>query len=120
MGTGAPIFHNLKGGCMRPLIRDGEILPIRPAGGVEAGLGDVILYRNDEKTHVHRVWWRAGESLWVKDDTGTVALHKVPQSAVLGILDERRPLSRGWLGLSYSMGTTFVFMLARFIRKILP
>ena len=86
-----------------------------PSGSVRPG--DIVLYRIGEKNLLHRVWWRRGRALWIKDDTGTVSLHKIPESRVLGILEARRPLSRGWLGLIYGLTNTALFVLGRKIKK---
>ncbi len=103
---------------MRPLLRNGDILPVSPIASGLVRPGDVVLYKIGEKNLLHRVWWRRGRTLWLKDDTGTVSLHKIPASRVLGILQARRPLSRGWLGLIYGLTNTAVFILGRKIKNL--
>ena len=104
---------------MRPLIKDGELLPIReaPASGVRPG--DVVLYSVGGKPLLHRVWWKSPGKVWLKDDTGTVSLHKVPERKVLGLLDAGRPLTRGWLGLLFSLANTAAFSTARKVKRLL-
>ena len=110
----------LQGGCMRPLLRNGEVLPILAADGGKVGPGDVVLYRIGEKRLLHRVWRGDSKSLWMKDDTGSVDLHRIPRRRVLGLLDARYPLSRGPAGLAWSCLCTAVFTACRAVKQLVP
>lgn len=103
---------------MRPLIRSGEILPIAQVPGGSVGPGDIVLYKLGEITHLHRVWWRRGRTLWIKDDAGTVSLHCIPEDRVLGRLEAKKPLSRGWLGLIYGLTNTALFVFGRKLKTL--
>ena len=110
-------FFNLEGGCMRPLLQNGEILPVRAIEAGAASIGDVVLYRIGAKKMLHRIWWMDRRGVWIKDDTGTVDIHRIPRRFVLGILEARRPLSRGVLGLLYALLNTAFFIAARSVSK---
>ncbi|MBI5625139.1 MAG: S24/S26 family peptidase [Elusimicrobia bacterium] len=116
-GQPSPIFFRLQGGCMRPLIKDGTVLAIRPAPASALRPGDLALYDVWGKRMLHRVWWTKPGKVWLKDDTGTVALHKIPDRKVLGVLQSPGPLSSGWTGLAYGLAATALFSMGRRLKQ---
>jgi hypothetical protein len=56
LSQGRHLRFQARGYCMRPFIRDGDVLEVEPASGWEVRVGDVMLYRSSEgKIVVHRV-----------------------------------------------------------------
>lgn len=98
---------------MRPILRDGDIVPIFPINPISLSPGDLVVYRNFDKQHLHRVWWRTRGALWVKDDTASVSLQKISHADVVGSCREGGVLGRGWIGLAYSLFCSAVFFLVR-------
>ncbi|MBI5243708.1 MAG: S24/S26 family peptidase [Elusimicrobia bacterium] len=109
-------LYRLEGGCMRPLLRDGELLPIREARGENVRRGDMALYRIEGKRLLHRVWRSDAESLWLKDDAGTVELHRIPRRLVLGVPAFPRLFTQGRPGLVYSWLCAAAFRACRLLR----
>ncbi|MFA6317940.1 MAG: hypothetical protein WC943_11015 [Elusimicrobiota bacterium] len=113
------VFFRLEGGCMRPLLKNGEVLAIRETAAEALRPGDLALYETGDKRMLHRVWWKGRGKVWLKDDTGTVSLHKVPDRKVLGVPVGGGPLCRGWTGLAYGLASTAVFIVGRGLKRLL-
>lgn len=102
---------------MRPLLREGDLLPIREARGEDVRSGDLALYRIEGRTLLHRVWLSGPRNLWLKDDAGTVELHRIPRRLVLGVPAFPRLFTQGRPGLVYSWLCTAAFMARRLLQK---
>ncbi len=111
-------FTRLEGGCMRPLLRDGDIVPVRGVLPAGVGAGDIVLYRRSGKAHLHRVWWRSGGNLWIKDDAAIVGLHRIKAAEVLGVLDGPGSFRKGWAGLAFSLAANGMFFLGRLLKGL--
>lgn len=102
-----------RGGCMRPLLKNGELVFIEPVGMDKIKPGDCILYASEGKYFLHRVEKKNESSFMVNDDTGIVGLHKVDFKEVIGRLTANHFLSKGWLGLIYSRIIKTIFWFTR-------
>ncbi len=103
---------------MRPLLQEGEIATVGRARPEEVSIGDVVFYRTGGQAHLHRVWWRDKTHLWIKDDAAVIGLHRIGAEEALGRLEGRGILSGGWIGWLYSLATTAVFFLGRYVKRM--
>jgi hypothetical protein len=109
-------FFLSRGGCMRPLLKNGELLAARPASREDIRPGDCVAFQTVEKTNfLHRVWWKTSRGLWMKDDAGVNSFHFVPFSAVRGKLISDSPWLGGSLGLIWSFFSTLLFSCRRLV-----
>jgi len=72
LARGASLRFRARGNSMRPFIKDGDILNIKPIEATEVQIGDVILFRQGRRILVHRVVKRRVEPevmLIVKGDS---------------------------------------------------
>ena len=109
-------YTRLEGGCMRPLLRTGDVVPVRRIPPWRIRPGDIALYRSEGKQYLHRVWWRRGGMLWIKDDAALVGLHRVQAERIKGVLDDGGLFRRGWSGLLFSLASNGVFLLGRLLK----
>lgn len=72
LARGTSLRFQARGNSMRPFIKDGDILGIKPIEATEVQVGDVILFRQGGRILVHRVVKRHVENevmLIVKGDS---------------------------------------------------
>ena len=50
-------------------------------------LGDCIAYRIEDKILLHRLWFRRGRRLWIRDDVWSMDLHEIAPESVIGRLE---------------------------------
>ena len=89
LGTGHGMRFRAQGSSMYPLVRDGDILCVRPTAQAPTAVGDIVLYRSSRSgIVVHRVVdiRRREEKtiLLVKGDSAARADPQVEESQVLG------------------------------------
>jgi len=89
LGSGRTLRFRARGSSMYPLVRDGDILNVRPTGNRPVAVGDIVLYRSSQRgIVVHRVVGihREGEkaTLRIKGDAAGPADPRVPESQILG------------------------------------
>jgi signal peptidase I len=81
---GQPLRVRAHGASMRPFLRDGDVLHVRPAATAEVGIGDVICYEPWPGTlHLHRVVARDGRGFRTRGDALRY-VEAVPEASVLG------------------------------------
>ncbi len=88
LSQGSRLRFQARGYCMRPFIKDGDILEVAPASGWEVRVGDVILYHTlGGKTVVHRVVKKYAEEavvLLTKGDSMLSVDQRICADQVLG------------------------------------
>ena len=56
LGQGQTLRFQAKGACMRPFVRDGDVVEVEPIGESSIRRGDVVLFREaEDRVLVHRV-----------------------------------------------------------------
>jgi hypothetical protein len=119
---GATLRVRARGGSMRPFLRDGDVLAVRPAAVAEIEIGDVICYEPPSGgLRLHRVVAREERGFVTRGDALTW-VEVVPHAALLGLVvarerDGRRtaldtPAARRW--------TRLVVVLAPILARVLP
>ncbi len=102
-----------RGGCMRPLLKNGELVFVEQVGMDKIKPGDCILYNSGLEYFLHRVEKKQENSFMVNDDTGIVGLHKVDFKEVIGRLTANHFPAKGWLGLIYGRIIKTIFWFSR-------
>jgi hypothetical protein len=118
--SGYGLRFRARGSSMYPLVRDGDILDVRPIGNAPIGVGDIVLYRSSDKgIVVHRVVGvhRQGEkaTLRIKGDAAGPADPRVLESQVLG-----RVVGIERLGRKFAPGGKLSRNLAALQRSLIP
>lgn len=111
--------HNLipftcSGGSMRPLIRNGQVLFIKP--GVKINIGDCICYKVKDRSFVHRVISKRNDYYRVVSDSLAIKSHWIHISAIIGKVKTSNPLLMGKTGALFSCLMGAVFLLGRLIK----
>ncbi|MFQ3675257.1 MAG: S24/S26 family peptidase [Endomicrobiia bacterium] len=104
------MFIKTSGGCMRPLLKSGEIVFIKKTKKVF--LGDIVLYEFQGKKYLHRIINRVKNDIIVCDDTGVTFPVKIKISNIIGI---HPTIFNGYIGLLYNR---IVFHFFLFCRKV--
>lgn len=89
LNAGHDLRFRARGASMYPMVRDGDVLQVRPVGLGEIELGDIVLYRSPRKGMVvHRVVGvrRDGQEcvLSIRGDAAKRPDPSVPESQVMG------------------------------------
>jgi signal peptidase I len=90
-----------RGASMHPVIRDGDILTIRPLAGAPVKTGDVVAFVNPATggVWIHRIVGKDGSGYRLKGDNAHCEDGAVPEAAILGRVErierEGRPVFRG-------------------------
>lgn len=89
LGVGRALRFRARGSSMWPLVRDGDILDVRPVGDTAIDVDDIVLYRSSgHGIVVHRVVGvrRLGREaiLLIKGDSVKTADPQVEESQILG------------------------------------
>ena len=92
LSRGGEIILRARGMSMRPAIRDGEEVRLRPLGSHPPGVGDIVLARTPEGAALHRVIAvaRGSARVRLKGDGLQRADAYLPISALLGRADAVR------------------------------
>ena len=92
--AGNPLRVRARGGSMLPFLRDGDVLLVRPVGGIGVRIGDVLCYEPPSGgLCLHRVVAR-GERGFVTRGDALPYLEDVPEATVLGVVTARERRGR--------------------------
>ncbi|MCM8832114.1 MAG: S24/S26 family peptidase [Candidatus Omnitrophica bacterium] len=108
------LYVRLKGGCMRPLLIDEQVVLILPLYK-KVKPGDVVLYRLEGQLFLHRVVKLSSKSMFVEDDSGITCRVVVPLKDVLGIYPT---ILSGFLGYIYHILVRTVYITFRSVKKL--
>ncbi len=109
------VVVKLAGGCMRPLLRNGQTVLIIPPRK-KLYLGDLVLYKIAEQLFLHRVVKLSSQSVVVNDDCGITSYITVPLKDVIGICPT---ILSGFLGYIYHIFIRTIYTTFRWIKKLL-
>ncbi|MFC2061568.1 S24/S26 family peptidase, partial [Elusimicrobiota bacterium] len=105
----------LRGGSMRPVLKEGDIVPVNE-DKKDYHSGDVVAYRIKDKNYIHRILKREGEYYLMKDDANLSDGHWVGKSDIMGKVDGG--LFSGTAGRIWGLFIRKFYYLARKIKKI--
>ncbi|MCX7956951.1 MAG: hypothetical protein N2643_03535 [Endomicrobia bacterium] len=108
------LFIKLKGGCMRPLLKTGQIVPIFL--NVSPKIGDIILYKTHNSFFLHRVVKIFPKYIVVSDDCGITFYNIVAKDDVIGVYHS---MLSGILGYLYHIVVKNSFIFLRFVKNII-
>ncbi len=107
------LFVKLYGGCMRPILKDEDIIFVLPYKKIK--LGDIVLYRTEYGNFLHRVIKISSEKITVCDDAGIASPLEISLDQVIGVYPT---IFSGILGLLYHFFIRNVFIVCRFIKNL--
>ncbi len=102
----------VKGGCMRPIIRSGQIVFCKKVGKVRPG--DIVLYKKGDRKYLHRVIKICGDKLVVGDDCGILSYHEIFVKQVEG---KCFTIFNGFIGLVYHCVIRTIFIVFRKLKN---
>lgn len=102
------LFIKLTGGCMRPLLKNGRIIPILCNKKIR--LGDIVLYKKQNKLFLHRVVKISSQKIIVEDDCGVTSCVDVAYNEVVGVYPT---FFSGVVGFIYHIITKNLYILFR-------
>ncbi len=108
-----------EGDSMRPLIRGGEMVEAAPFCSGSVRSGDCVVYQWEDRTLLHRVWWKSKNCFFIKDDAALMRIHPVLSNQILFKVISKGILSKGLIGLCYSILINGVFLSGRLARRLL-
>jgi len=129
-----------RGASMQPLVRDGDVVLVRPVAARAVRVGDVVLFKSSpEHVVVHRVIRRSGDqngyAFQVKGDSLSRPDAVIAEAQVFGRVDSidreglhidmNRPLMRllSWLAVlrwRWKLERSAAYRLAKYIFRNLP
>ncbi|MDA8132415.1 MAG: S24/S26 family peptidase [Elusimicrobia bacterium] len=95
-----PACFSLEGSSMLPVFRPGELVLLNDA---KPGPGDCAVYLFNGARLLHRVLAVTGKGAWLADDAGRLERHFVQFGDIIGTAVSGGTLSRGRVGLAYSI-----------------
>lgn len=104
----------LVGGCMRPLLKNGDCVFVVKTKDVR--LGDIILFELEDKNFLHRVVKVLKNGYVVLDDFGITQKIFVPKENVVG---KYPTIFSGYLGLVYHIIVKNTFLVLRYFKNFL-
>ncbi|MFN3551057.1 MAG: S24/S26 family peptidase [Endomicrobiia bacterium] len=107
-------FIKLNGGCMRPLLRDGDIVLVVP-WKKKLRVGDIVLYKLNGQLFLHRVVRVFLQNIVVNDDCGITSYVNVQLKNVIGIYPT---ILSGFLGYIYHILVKSVYITFRLVKKL--
>jgi hypothetical protein len=86
LAKGKPFRFEARGASMHPIIRDGDIVTVRPLAGAAPAAGEVVAFVHPRTggIHVHRIVGAGGPGFVLKGDNALGADGPVAPDAVLG------------------------------------
>lgn len=106
-------YIKLTGGCMRPLLKDGDFCLIQPPEK-KLRVGDIVLYSCYGKNFLHRIVKIEDGYIVVLDDCGICQPVKIPYKLVIGVY---RNLLSGFIGYIYHIIVRQLFILFRKLKN---
>jgi hypothetical protein len=103
-----PVTFDVRGGCMRGLLRPGDRVRVRAASPAELRFGDIVVCLNDEPTRrgvlsAHRLVWKSrgtrGWTLWTKGDAQFGLDSPNPDGSLVGVVVAVQRGGRDWIAL---------------------
>lgn len=104
----------LTGGCMRPLLKSGDMCFIFPKKKIS--VGDVVLYKYCGQAFLHRVIKVLKEDIVVLDDCGICEPVRISKDYVVGIYPS---IFSGWLGYAYHLVVRNLFIIVRKLKNLI-
>lgn len=108
------MFVKTIGGCMRPLIKIGDIVYIKE-DYFDVSCGDIVLYEVDGQKFLHRIVKENKDSYVVCDDVGITLPIKIRKNSVIGVYPT---IMGGFVGLFYHRVVRSMFQLLREVKHI--
>jgi phage repressor protein C with HTH and peptisase S24 domain len=89
LDKGKAFRFEARGASMHPVIRDGDIVTVRPVAGAAPRTGDVVAFVHpvDGGVRIHRIVEREGSACRLKGDNALSEDGPVPEAAILGRVD---------------------------------
>lgn len=89
LDKGKAFRFEARGASMHPVIRDGDVVTVRPVAGAEARTGDVVAFVHpaDGGVRIHRIVETEGPAYRLKGDNALSEDGPVPAAAILGRVD---------------------------------
>ncbi len=112
----APVWVQTRGGSMRPLLADGQLVRVllEPK---RYRAGDVALYGPPDASAMHRLYHRANGGWWIADDAATMPFHWVDGKNIRGRLVGAVP--QGAPGLLFGLICRFIFSAGRRVKHLI-
>ncbi len=106
------MYIKTSGGCMRPLIKSGQVVYIKKTKKIK--LGDIVLYRLGDKNYLHRVINIDKDEYTVYDDTNITSPVKIYLENIIGSYPT---VFSGYIGFLYHKIILKIFFVCRKIIK---
>jgi hypothetical protein len=111
---GTSLIFKLKGGSMRPFLKNGNVAEIAPADKYFAG--DIVAYNINGKKYIHRILKKRDKSYFINDDAAIMNGLWINEKNILGRI--RMPwYLEGNTGLVLSSILRIVFTAGRKIKN---
>lgn len=108
------LFVKLTGGCMRPFLKNGQVVYVN-LSKKKLKVGDVILYKIDNKFFLHRIVKLSPQNITVTDDSGITSYVSLPYDNVVGVYPT---IFSGFIGYIYHIFIRTIYKTLRFIKKL--
>ena len=107
------VFIKASGGCMRPLIKNGDVIFVRKKFNYR--LGDIVLYEINGQKFLHRIIKVLNKNYIVCDDTGTTEPVEIGINNILGFYPT---IFSNFLGFVYHKVVKIIFCIGRRIKNL--
>lgn len=111
LASGHSFRFQARGRSMLPAIEDGEILHVRPLGKQKLKVGDIVLFRLNEKFTAHRIVRKLGGHYVTRGDAGIDLDPAVARDQVLGLVIAKQCNQSGSVVRLHGLHTRFIFHL---------
>lgn len=108
------LFVKLNGGCMRPLLKNGQVVVVT-SPEKKLKVGDVILYKIDNKFFLHRIVKLSEKNIIVTDDCGITSYVSIPYDNVVGVYPT---ILSGFVGFVYHIFARTIYKTLRFVKRL--
>ena len=117
LASGYGFRFQARGRSMLPAIEDGEILHVQPLREERLKIGDIILFRLNEKFAAHRIIRRQRGLYLTRGDAG-IDVDVIRRDQVLGLVVAKQCNQSGRVVRLNGPGTRFIFHLREVRRRV--